>query len=110
MPARSDAPYEFVVAAPGFATMHVYRSAFPRSSSVVHMRPIRLAAADRGAGRVVIMTRPRGYFDLRRDRLSLDGAPPPGRPPGTAGVPESKPPPQPGPPRTVPPASHGRRN
>jgi len=101
MPARSDAPYEFVVAAPGFATMHVYRSAFPRSSSVVHMRPIRLADADRGAGSVVVMTRPRGYFDLRRDRMSLDGAPPPGIPPGTAGVSESKLLLQPGPVRTV---------
>src|SRR5690606_41422131 len=91
MPARSDAPYEFVVAAPGFATMHVYRSAFPRSSSVVHMRPIRLADADRGAGSAVIMTRPRGYFDLRRDPMSLDGAPPPGTPPGTAAGSESTP-------------------
>jgi hypothetical protein len=81
--------------------MHVYRSAFPRSSSVVHLRPIRLAEAERGAGSVVIMTRPRGYFDLRRDRMSLDGAPLPGVPPGTAGVSESRLLVRPGPVRTV---------
>jgi hypothetical protein len=36
------------------------------------------------------MTRPRGYFDLRRDRMSLDGKAPPGVPPGAAGVASSK--------------------
>jgi len=86
LPARPDVPYEFVVSAPGYAVMHVYRSAFPRSSDVVHMRPVTLAEAERGAGSVVTMSRPRGYFDLRRDRMSLDGAVPPGVPPGTAGV------------------------
>ena len=86
MPARPDVPYEFVVAAPGFATLHLYRSAFPRSSSVVHMHPEMLTDAQRKAGSVVTMTRPRGYFDLQRDRMSLDGAPLPGVPPGVPGV------------------------
>ncbi len=91
MPARSDAPYEFVVAAPGFAITHIYRSAFPRSSDIVHMRPEpNLPEADRAAGSVVVMSRPRGYFDLRRDRMNLDGATPPGIPPGTAGVSQSR--------------------
>lgn len=99
--ARSDAPYEFVLSAPGFATTHIYRSAFPRSSDLVHMRPVRLSDADRTAGSVVVMTRPRGYFDLRRDRMSLGGAPPPGVPGGTAGVSESKLLLPPGPVRTV---------
>lgn len=86
LPARPDAPYEFVVSAPGYAILHVYRSAFPRSSDLVHMRPAPLAEAGREAGSVVTMSRPRGYFDLRRDHMSLDGAEPPGIPPGTAGV------------------------
>ena len=78
---------EFVIAAPGQATMHVYRSAFPRSSRVVHFRPERLADADRAAQAVVSFTRPRGYFGLPRDRIELDGRnPPPGIPAGVAGV------------------------
>lgn len=86
MTARPDAPYEFVVRAPGFATTHFYRSAFPRSSSLVQMRPTTLDDAQKSAGSVVTMTRPRGYFDLQRDRMSLDGAPLPGVPPGVPGV------------------------
>ncbi|MCD6674257.1 MAG: alpha/beta fold hydrolase [Burkholderiaceae bacterium] len=101
MPARPDAPYEFVVAAPGFATMHLYRSAFPRSSSLVQMHPGMLADAQKNAGSVVTMTRPRGYFDLQRDRMSLDGAPLPGVPPGVPGVSSATLLLPPGPPRTV---------
>ena len=37
--AQRGTPYEFVVAAPGYATTHIYRSPFPRSSACVHMRP-----------------------------------------------------------------------
>ena len=36
------------------------------------------------------MTRPRGYFGVGRDTMSLDGQPPPGLPPGVAGVAASK--------------------
>ncbi len=86
MPARPDVPYEFVVSAPGFAATHFYRSAFPRSSSLVQMRPTTLTDEQKSAGSVVTMTRPRGYFDLQRDRMSLDGAPLPGVPPGVPGV------------------------
>ena len=78
---------EFVIEAPGQATLHMYRSAFPRSSRVVHFRPERLADADRAAQSVVSFTRPRGYFGLPRDRIELDGRnPPPGIPAGVAGV------------------------
>lgn len=90
MTARSDAPYEFVVAAPGFAVTHVYRSAFPRSSNIVDMQPVRLTAAERAAGSVVLMSRPRGYFQLRHDHASLDGAALPGVSAGAPGVSESK--------------------
>ena len=51
------------------------------------LRPERLAAADRDAKALVTLTRPRGYFGVPRDRISLDGAsPPPGVPSGVAGV------------------------
>ena len=86
--------YEFVIEAPGYATTHIYRSPFPRSSAVIHLRPERLTAADKtaaGAGSVVIFTRPRGYFDLSRDTLSLDeNSTPPGLPATGAGLSVSK--------------------
>lgn len=82
---------EFVIGAPGYATHHVYRSPFQRSSAVVHLRPERLAAADRGAGAVVTFVRPRGYFGLPRDQIVFDGQnPAPGIPPGVAGVASSR--------------------
>ena len=83
----ATAPYEFVISAPGFATTHIYRSPFPRSSRYVHLRADRLADADKDGAAIVVLTRPRGYFGLSRDRIALDGkSPPAGIPPGTAGV------------------------
>jgi triacylglycerol lipase len=85
--ADGAARYEFVISAPGYATTHVYRSPFPRSSSVVSLRPERLADADRDAKSLVTLTRPRGYFGVPRDRIALDGtSPPAGIPSGVAGV------------------------
>ncbi|HEY9240049.1 MAG TPA: alpha/beta fold hydrolase, partial [Burkholderiaceae bacterium] len=88
--ADPQARYEFVLAAPGYATTHIYRSPFPRSSGIVHLRVERIAEADKDAASIVVMTRPRGYFGLPRDRISLDGKAPPGVPPGVAGVASSK--------------------
>lgn len=83
--------YEFLLSAPGYATTHIYRSPFPRSSSVVQLRPERIAAVDRDAKALVILTRPRGYFDARRDTMRFDGqAALPGVPPQGAGVSSSK--------------------
>jgi len=83
--------YEFVLGAAGYATTHIYRSPFPRSSSIVDFRPERLADADKDAASVVIFTRPRGYFGVPRDRIVFDGiTPPPGVPSGVAGVSSSK--------------------
>lgn len=79
---RPDTPLEFVVSAPGYATTHIYRSPFPRSSDIVHLRPERIADADKTAGSVVTLTRPRGYLDPTRDTMLLDGAAPAGVPPG----------------------------
>jgi pimeloyl-ACP methyl ester carboxylesterase len=88
--AQAGTPYEFVVAAPGYATTHIYRSPFPRSSSIVNLRPERIADADKDAGAIVTMTRPRGYLDPTRDKMAFDGqTPPPGAVPG-AGVASSK--------------------
>jgi hypothetical protein len=88
--AQRGVPYEFVLAAPGYATTHIYRRPFPRSSSIVNLRPERIAAADQGAAAIVTLTRPRGYLDPDRDRMALDGqSPPPGVLPG-AGVSSSR--------------------
>lgn len=89
--AQPGTPYEFVISAPGYATTHIYRSPFPRSSVYVNMRPQRVAAeADRSAPSLVILDRPRGYFDPGRDRMVFDRQnPPPGAVPG-AGVSSSR--------------------
>ena len=71
--ANSKVAYEFVVQAPGYATTHIYRSPFARSSQVIHMRPERMADADKAAQAVVTLTRPRGYFDADRDTMFFDG-------------------------------------
>lgn len=88
--ARGDAAYEFVIEAEGYATTHIYRSALPRSSDLIHMRPERASEADRAAQAVLSFNRPRGYFDPGRDAMSLDGQSSlPGVPPG-AGVATSR--------------------
>jgi hypothetical protein len=92
-PLQTDAntPLEFVIAAPGYATTHIYRSPFARSSTIVNLRAERLADADKDAKAVVTLTRPRGYFGVPRDRINLDGkSPPAGIPPGVAGVSTAK--------------------
>ena len=88
--ASIDAAYEFVISAEGYAVTHTYRSAFPRSSNVIHLRPARVANADRSAVAVVTLTRPRGYFGLGRDAMSLDGKPLAGIVAGVAGVSTAK--------------------
>ena len=74
----SDACYEFVLHMAGQPITHTYRSPFLRSSDVVHLRPEPFAKADEHAAAVVIMSRPRGYFGVGRDKFSLDGKVPPG--------------------------------
>ncbi|HSW09048.1 twin-arginine translocation pathway signal [Aquabacterium sp.] len=87
----SATPLEFVISAPGYATTHIYRAPFARSSAIVHLRAERLAEADKSAASVVTLTRPRGYLGLPRDSISFDGlSPAPGIPPGVAGVSSSK--------------------
>jgi triacylglycerol lipase len=88
--ARADTPYEFVISAAGYATTHIYRSPIPRSSNLINMRPERIAASDRNAKAIVVLSRPRGYLDAGRDRMRLDGKLPPGLPPSGAGLSTSK--------------------
>ena len=88
--AQPGTSYEFVVAAPGYATTHIYRSAFPRSTAVLNLRAERIADADKDAGAIVNFSRPRGYFDPARDQMRFDGQTSlPGVLPG-AGVANSK--------------------
>lgn len=78
-PAEVDAAssLEFVLTSPDAPITHFYRSPFPRSSDVVHLRAARpLGPADKDAGAVVIMSRPRGYFGLPRDVVVFDGREP----------------------------------
>ena len=82
-------PHEFVITAPGYATTHIYRSGFPRSSELIHLRAERIADADKGAESIITLTRPRGYLDPARDKMLLDGAAPVGVPAG-AGVASAK--------------------
>jgi hypothetical protein len=89
--ADGTAAYEFVVSAPGYSTLHIYRQPFPRSSGIVNLRADRLLEADKPAGSVISFFRPRGYFGLPRDRIVFDGQDPaPGIPTGVAGVAVSK--------------------
>lgn len=89
--AQAGVPYEFVISAPGYATTHVYRSPFPRSSSLLNLRAERLAEADKAATSSTVLTRPRGYFDAVRDTMRFDGKSSlPGVPPTGAGVSSSK--------------------
>ena len=89
--ADGTATYEFVISAPGYSTLHIYRQPFPRSSSIVNLRADRLLDADKSAGSVVSFVRPRGYFGLPRDRIAFGGQDPaPGIPQGVAGLAVSK--------------------
>ncbi len=87
---QAGVPYEFVISAPGYAVTHIYRSPFARTSALVHLQAQRLAEADKAAGAVVTLTRPRGYFDPNRDTMRFDGKPLAGLPPQGAGVSSSK--------------------
>ena len=89
--AERNVAYEFVVSAAGYPVNHIYRSPFPRSSYLIHLQAQRRVATDQDARAIVTMTRPRGYFDVKRDKMSFGGmSPPPGLPPTGAGISVSK--------------------
>jgi triacylglycerol lipase len=88
--ASSQQAYEFVVTAQSYAITHFYRAPYVRSSSVVNMRPARIAAADKTASSILIFNRSRGYFGLGRDDMQFDGKPLNGIVAGVAGASASK--------------------
>ena len=75
---------------PRHAITHIYRSPFPRSSDIVHLRPASLAKGEETAGSVVTINRPRGYFGHGRDTFLLDGKVPPGINEGVPGASSGK--------------------
>jgi triacylglycerol lipase len=79
-PFRADpgTRYEFVLSVPGFPVTHIYRSPFPRSSSVVTLRPAMAADASATEGTVTLV-RPRGYLGVD-DTVLVDGERPAGIP------------------------------
>ncbi len=83
---HSDASYEFVLAVPGQPVTHTYRSPFLRGCDYLDLRPQPFAKGDDQAGAVVVMSRPRGYFGVGRDKFSLDGKVPPGINDGVPGA------------------------
>jgi len=87
-PAKVDPSWylEMVLTSAGSTTTHFYRSPFPRSSDIVHLRAARpLGPADAGAGSVVLMSRPRGFFGLPRDVVVFDDKEPSDVKPGVPG-------------------------
>jgi pimeloyl-ACP methyl ester carboxylesterase len=87
-PAKVDPAWylEMVLTSAGSPTTHFYRSPFPRSSDIVHLRAARpLGPADSGAGSVVLMSRTCGYFGLPRDIVLFDGREPSDVKPGVPG-------------------------
>jgi hypothetical protein len=87
-PAKVDPTWhlEMMLTSAGSPTTHFYRSPFPRSSDIVHLRaapPPR--PADAGAGCIVLMSRTRGYFGLPRDIVLFDGKEPSDVKPGVPG-------------------------
>ena len=84
--ASPTAYYEFVVAATGYPTTHIYRTPFPRSLRYLQLR---LAPVDKTyakAGSLVILSRPRGYIAQGRDHFMIDGVLPDGAPAGVPAV------------------------
>jgi triacylglycerol lipase len=83
---HSEMAYEFVVTMEGQPITHTYRSPFLRGCDFIDLRPQPFGKGDTEAGAVVIMSRPRGYFGVGRDKFSLDGKVPPGINDGVPGA------------------------
>ncbi|WP_046868577.1 alpha/beta fold hydrolase [Microvirga massiliensis] len=74
--------HEFVLAAPGYPVEHIYRPPFPRSSTVLRLRP-RGFAQDSDAqapGAVITVVRCNGNLARDRDNVLVDGQVPSGLP------------------------------
>jgi pimeloyl-ACP methyl ester carboxylesterase len=71
--ADPEAHYEFEVTVRGHPVTHIYRAPFPRGSDRVHLRPWLIGPDDPKDGALVVVARPRGYFDFGRDRIEVAG-------------------------------------
>jgi triacylglycerol lipase len=71
--AAQNTTYEFVITAAGHPITHIYRSAFPRSSSFVNLRLYPLEGNALTAKYSLGMMRPRGYYGARQDRIEFNG-------------------------------------
>lgn len=76
--ADPEVQYEFVVSAAGYPVTRIYRSPFPRGSSIVTLRPALPDDASATEG-TVVLARPRGYLG-RDDTVLVDGERPAGIP------------------------------
>ena len=77
---------EFVMTAPDALVTHIYRSPFPRSFSLLNLRPAIGSEGKADAAAIVTLNRPRGYFGSPRDVILIDGKTPEGIPPGVPAV------------------------
>ena len=68
-----DLTYEFEVTVRGYPITHIYQPPFPRSSDYVHLRPYLPDRSDPQEGALVVVVRPRGFFDFGRDRIEIGG-------------------------------------
>ncbi len=66
-----QAHHEFELTARGHPMTHIYRAPFPRGTEYLHLRPYLPAADDPAEGALVIITRPRAYFDYGADRIQI---------------------------------------
>ncbi len=71
--AAQSTTYEFVITADDHPTTHIYRSAFPRSSSFVNLRLYPLEGDALKAKNSLGMMRPRGYYGARQDKIEFNG-------------------------------------
>jgi pimeloyl-ACP methyl ester carboxylesterase len=99
--AKPTAYYEFVITATEYPITHLYRTPFPRSSALLHLRLRLLGDRDKGSGSLVTLTRPRGYLGHGRDTFLIDGKVPPGVNEGVPGTSEAKQRFEPGPLRPI---------
>jgi pimeloyl-ACP methyl ester carboxylesterase len=81
--ASPTAYYEFVLTAPGYPVQHIYRTPFPRSTAILHLRLRDFDAADKGAtGSVLVLDTRSDALYRDRDTVLIDDLVPPALKPG----------------------------
>lgn len=69
--AAGDAHYEIELTLRGYPTTHIYRAPVPRTTEHLHLRPHLPGPDDPKQGSLVVVTRPRGFFDFGRDTIEV---------------------------------------